>query len=91
MTPISKNIPDQTAPARPSRRSSRRRKQLPKTRDTVLPARDTDLPASKISFKPAAYAPPANAFPETNRRSIHRPDTRQTPIPHSAVTQQNRR
>jgi hypothetical protein len=84
MTSISKNIPDQTAPARPRRRSSRRRTELPKTRDT-------DLPAGKISFKTAADAPPANAFPESKRRSIHRPETCQTPIPHSAVTQQNRR
>jgi hypothetical protein len=83
MTRTSKNLPDQTAAARSSRRSSRRRPDLRKTRDTALPA-------GKISLKPAAKAPPANAFAERKRRSRHRPDTAPTAIPHSAVTQQNR-
>ena len=84
MNPISKNLPDQTAAARPSRRSSRRRTKLPKTRDT-------HLPAGKTSFKPAADAPPDNPFAKTKWRSLHRHHTTQTPIPHSPVTQQNRR
>ena len=84
MTPISKNLPDRTAPARPSRRSSRRRKERPKTRDTTLPA-------SKISFKPGADVPPDNPFAKTKGRSFDPHHTRQTPIPHSADTQQNRR
>ena len=84
MTPISTNIPDQTAAARPSWRSSRRRTELRKTRNT-------DLPAGRTSLKPAADGPPANAFAETKCRSLDRHHTAQTPIPHSAVTQQNRR
>jgi len=84
MTPISKNFPDQTAAARPSRRSSQPRAERPKTRDT-------GLPASKISFKPPANPPPDNSFAKTKGRSFDRPHTGQTPIPHSTVTQQYRR
>jgi hypothetical protein len=84
MTRISKNFPDQTAAARPSHRSSRRRAERPKTRDT-------DLPASKTSFKPATDAPPDNSFAKTKGRSFVRRHTRQTPIHHSDVTQQYRR
>jgi hypothetical protein len=84
MTPISKNFPDQTAAARSSRRSSRRPTELPKTPNT-------DPPASKISFKPRADATPDNPFAKTKWRSLDRHHTAQTPIPHSTVTQQNRR
>jgi hypothetical protein len=84
MTALSKNLPDQTAAARPRRRSSRRRPQRRKTPDTPLAA-------SKISLKPDADPPPANAFAKTKPRSLHRHHTRQNPIPHRSVTQQNRR
>ncbi len=84
MTALSKNLPSQTAAARSSRRSTQPRPQPRKTRNT-------DLPASKISLKPAADAPPANAFAKTKPRSFDRHHTAQTPIPHNAVTQQNRR
>jgi hypothetical protein len=83
MTATAKNLPDQTAAARPRRRSSQPRPELRKTRDT-------DLPANKISLKPRADPPPANAFAETKGRSLHRPDTGPTAIPHSSLTQQNR-
>ena len=84
MTAISKKLPDQTAAARSSRRSSQPRPELHKTRDT-------GLPVSKISLKPGADGPPANPFAESKCRSLHRPDTGPTAIPHRAVTQQNRR
>jgi hypothetical protein len=84
MTPISNNFPDQTAAARPRRRSSQPRTNLPKTRDT-------DLPAGKISFKPPANASPDNSFAKTKARSFDRRHTAQTPIPHSTLTQQYRR
>jgi len=84
MTAPSKNLPDQTAKARSRRRSSQPPPQLRKTRDT-------GLPASRIPLKPAADAPPAKDFADTKCRSRDRHHTGQTPIPHSAVTQQNRR
>jgi hypothetical protein len=84
MTAPSRNLPDQTAAARSSRRSSRRRPQLRKTLNTALPA-------SKISLKPDADRLPANPFAETKGRSLDRSQTAPTPIPHSFVTQQNRR
>ena len=84
MTAISKKLPDQTAAARSSRRSSQPRPKLRKNHNT-------GLPASKTSLKPAAVGPPANTFAETKGRSLDRPETGQTPIPHSAATQQNRR
>ncbi len=84
MTAPSKNLPDQTAKARPGWRSPQSRPELRKTLDT-------DLPASKISLKPTTVAPPAKAFAETKWRSRDRPDTGPNPIPHSAVTEENRR
>jgi len=83
MITTSKNLPDQTAAARPRRRSPRPRPQPRKTRDP-------DLHIGKISLKPAALRPPANAFAKNKPRSIHRPETSQAPIPHSDLTQQNR-
>lgn len=84
MTAISKKLPDQTAAARPSRRSPRRRPELRKTRETRLPA-------NIIALKIDADGPPANAFAKSKGRSLHRPETGQTTIPHRSVTQQDRR
>jgi hypothetical protein len=84
VTALSKNLPDQTAAARPRRRSARRRPQLRKTPETPLAA-------SKISLKPGADAPPANTFAKIKRQSLHTHQSRQNPIPHRSVTQQNRR
>lgn len=84
MTARSKNLPDQTVPVRSPRRSFQ---QPPSGRKT----RDTDLPAGKISLKPTAQPSPAKRFAETEWPPLHRPDTAPIPIPHSAVTQQNRR
>jgi hypothetical protein len=84
MTPISRNLPDQTATARPSRRSSQSRPQLRKTRDT-------GLPAGKISLKPRPDRPPVNPFAETKWRSLDHPDSGPNAIPHRSVTEENRR
>jgi len=84
MTARSKKLSDQTVPARSRRRASQ---QPPKRRET----RDTAPTAGKISFKSSAHLPPTRLFAETKRPSPDRANTAPTPIPHNAVTQQNRR
>jgi len=84
MTATSKNLLDQTAVARPRRRSSQPRPDRRKTPEI-------NLVAGKLTLKTAANRPPPNPFAETKPTRHHRCHNAKPPISHSPVAQQNRR